>query len=101
MIEKLKIPEKFIRNTAILLLAVLIVGIGFAAWKRRAVPKVDPNAYQGVFLNNNQQYFGHLRNIGTRYPYLTDIYYLQTQAVATEPKSDQEPQTSAPPQPQF
>lgn len=40
-------------------------------------PKVNPNAYQTVFLEGNQQYFGHLKGLGTRAPYMTDVYYVR------------------------
>jgi len=38
---------------------------------------VDANAYQAVFLVNNQVYFGKLSNENSQFPVLTDIYYLQ------------------------
>lgn len=38
----------------------------------------DPNSYQAVFLNNDQIYFGHLKNIGlSEYLLLTDVYYVK------------------------
>lgn len=35
------------------------------------------NTYQAVFLNNGQVYFGKLSRVGSQYPVLEDIYYLQ------------------------
>lgn len=43
--------------------------------------------YQAVFLTNNQVYFGKVSNLGSSFPTLTDIYYLQvTQAL--QPKTN-------------
>ena len=36
---------------------------------------IDPNAYQAVFLANDQIYFGHLKNISSDYLILSDVYY--------------------------
>ena len=35
--------------------------------------------YQAVLLANGQAYFGRLENIGSSYPVLKDVYYVQTQ----------------------
>ncbi len=37
--------------------------------------------YEAVFLSNNQVYFGNLTDMDDRYAKLTDVFYLQTQAV--------------------
>lgn len=79
MNESTRNLEKTITTVVLIVLLVLLVGIGVSVWKKRNVPSVDPNVYQGVFLVNNQQYFGHLKNLNTRHPYLTDVYYVQTQ----------------------
>lgn len=39
---------------------------------------IDSNAYQAVFLDNDQIYFGHLKNIGlSEYLLLADVYYVR------------------------
>ena len=38
---------------------------------------IDPNAYQALFLTNNQIYFGHLKNISPDYVLLKDVYYVK------------------------
>lgn len=38
---------------------------------------VDGGTYQAVFLDNNQIYFGHLKNIDSLYLLLKDVYYVQ------------------------
>ena len=35
--------------------------------------------YQAVLLANGQAYFGRLENIGSSYPVLKEVYYVQTQ----------------------
>jgi hypothetical protein len=34
--------------------------------------------YQAVLLDNNQVYFGKLADLGTDYPVLTEVFYIQT-----------------------
>lgn len=38
---------------------------------------VDPDAYQAVFLTNNQIYFGRLKSINSDYLLLKDVYYVK------------------------
>jgi len=38
---------------------------------------IDLDAYQAVFLTNDQIYFGHLRNIESEYMILYDVYYVK------------------------
>ena len=38
---------------------------------------IDSNAYQAVFLTNDQIYFGHLKNINPNYLILSDVYYVK------------------------
>ena len=84
MNEFVKAPRAFLRIVIIIIVALCIAGlVSFFArsWYR---PSVDPNKYQAIFLEGNQQYFGHLKNIGTHYPYLTDVYYVQVAAGTAE-----------------
>lgn len=73
----------------VVVLVGLLLYIGVYTWKLRNMSNVDPNTYQVVFLSNNLQYFGHLRNIGTRNPTLYDIYYVQSQNVQGQTPADQ------------
>ena len=41
--------------------------------------------YQAVLLDNNQVYFGKISGLGTDYPVLTDVFYIQS-AVNPETK---------------
>jgi hypothetical protein len=38
---------------------------------------IDQDAYQAVFLVNDQIYFGHLKNINQDYLILSDVYYVK------------------------
>ena len=38
---------------------------------------IDSNAYQAIFLTNDQIYFGRLKNISSDYLLLSDVYYVK------------------------
>ena len=42
------------------------------------MPQVDPKKYYAVLLNNNSVYFGQLEGLGTPYPVLHDVFYIQS-----------------------
>ena len=73
-----------------IILIVLAIGVGlnfYFEW----VPFTggsSSDAYQAVFLSNNQVYFGKLSNQNSQYPVLRDIYYLQV----TQPLQPSSPQ---------
>jgi hypothetical protein len=61
---------------------VLGVALGIALgtmhpWKPTEGIAYDANAFYAVFLTNNQVYFGKLSESGSRYPVLSDVYYIQ------------------------
>jgi hypothetical protein len=35
--------------------------------------------YQAILLDNNQVYYGKVQGLGTPFPVLTDVYYVQQQ----------------------
>ncbi len=76
--------ETSLKNQNLIIAVILIVGVffllkaGFRTFGPGRAPVIDGEAYQAVFFENGQEYFGHLKNIGTEYPYLTDIYYVQS-----------------------
>jgi hypothetical protein len=39
---------------------------------------IDPNKYYAVLLSNNSVYFGKLEGLGSEYPVLRDVYYVQS-----------------------
>lgn len=70
---------------AVALGAVLLVGL-LTYWfspERQAAAKTA--GYQAVLLDNNQVYFGRMSDLGTEYPVLTDVFYIQT-AINNETK---------------
>ncbi|HEY4474785.1 MAG TPA: hypothetical protein VJC06_02595 [Candidatus Paceibacterota bacterium] len=38
---------------------------------------IDHDAYQAIFLTNDQIYFGHLKNINSDYLILSSVYYVK------------------------
>ena len=39
---------------------------------------IDPNKYYAVLLANGSVYFGHLEGLGSSFPVLHDVYYVQS-----------------------
>lgn len=74
-----------IKPLVVLLVVVLIVG-GLAYWfspERALLAKA--RGYNAVLLDNNSVYFGKVADLGTDYPVLTDVFYIQS-AVDQETK---------------
>jgi hypothetical protein len=49
--------------------------------RQQATPSaavIDPNKYYAVLLNNNSVYFGKLEGLGSEFPVLHDVYYVQS-----------------------
>ena len=40
--------------------------------------RIDPNKYYAVVLSNNSVYFGKLEGLGTPFPVLHDVFYVQS-----------------------
>jgi|SRR3989344_4562953 len=69
-----------------LVIAVLVLAASLGAYVVKDLFKYDrydkndfiePDAYQAVFLTNDQIYFGHLKNIDSDYLILSDVYYVK------------------------
>lgn len=72
-------------KTAIIAVLALIVVGGIALWflqGRRTISMTTQ--YQAVLLSNGSAYFGRIEGLGTPYPVLRDVFYVQ---------SSQDPQT--------
>jgi hypothetical protein len=41
-------------------------------------PAIDPAGYYAVLLSNGSVYFGRLEGLGTPYPILRDVFYIQS-----------------------
>ncbi len=64
---------------------ILILGVGFVVFfLLRPEGKLvirHPEAFQAVFLDNSQVYFGKLRSLDKNFLSLTDVYYLRAGSV--------------------
>jgi hypothetical protein len=70
---------------AVLLLCLALCGLGCN--RVQPIPAsaaVDANKYYAVLLSNGAVYFGRLEGLGSAYPVLHDVYYVQT---ATNPET--------------
>jgi len=66
--------------SAVLLLVAVVLLAGAAGWWARGTavgPRLD-TTYQAVVLTNGQVYYGKLQGLGSAYPVMTDVYYVQT-----------------------
>jgi|SRR5580692_3872810 hypothetical protein len=59
------------------LLAVLFFVQPALPVRSPSAAKIDPNKYYAVLLNNNSVYFGKLQGLGSPFPVLTEVYYVQ------------------------
>jgi hypothetical protein len=60
--------------------AAVAAGILLVTAKRTEAEIKFDTTYQAVLLDNGSVYFGKLQGVGTDYPVLTDVYYVQSQA---------------------
>jgi hypothetical protein len=71
------------RNRIALIGLVLVVVVGAvilgSRWPWRSASAAIDTPYQAVFLTNGQMLFGRLSGLGSSYPVLTDVYYVQAQ----------------------
>lgn len=65
---------------AVIILALVIVKVHSAG----STPSFN-TPFQAVLLDNNQVYYGKLSHVGSRYPEMTDVYYIvRTEDAATK-----------------
>jgi hypothetical protein len=43
-----------------------------------ASASIDPNKYYAILLTNGSVYFGHIEGLGSAFPVLHDVYYVQS-----------------------
>ncbi len=70
--------NKVVAVAVVWIAAVLTVLAAAAAkeeFRSGAVPRFD-TPFEAVLLDNGQVYYGKLTGLGTRYPELTDVYYV-------------------------
>ena len=67
--------KQFVWLVAVLLIAALT---GCGGHREPKGPEIT-TPYAAVLLDNGQVYYGKLANAGSKYPELTDVYYIQSQ----------------------
>jgi len=71
----------FSRNGTLVLVAVISLllgtGVAFLIGSPQKPLKFD-TTYQAVLLSNGNVYFGKLEDYGSRFPVLTDVFYIQS-----------------------
>ena len=80
--EKSTTRNALIRDALIIVVVLAIAGGAYWFLFRRAISMTT--SYQAVLLTNGSAYFGHLEGLGTQFPVLTEVFYVQ---------SSQDPQT--------
>jgi hypothetical protein len=76
--------QRGLPKTAIIVVLALIIVGGIAYWFLGRGAVTMTTAYQAVLLSNGSAYFGRLEGLGTPFPVLRDVFYVQ---------SSQDPQT--------
>ncbi len=69
-----------LRNRLLLLLLAFAL-FGVSCQRNQGNPStvvVDPHKYYAVLLANGSVYFGHLEGLGSSYPVLSDVFYVQS-----------------------
>ena len=82
MISSKHVPIILAISVAVLAVAVGVISIfpAISSLKYDRYDKqefINSDAYQAIFLTNDQIYFGHLKNINSDYLILSDVYYVK------------------------
>lgn len=82
---KIASMSKFQAAALLVFTAVVLIILGVVFMVVPAIPArtpasaaIDPSKYYAVVLTNNSVYFGKLEGLGSAYPVLKDVYYVQT-----------------------
>jgi hypothetical protein len=65
----------------ITVVSVMLTASGCGKLQQPANPAsatIDPNKYYAILLTNGSVYFGHLEGLGSAFPVLHDVYYVQS-----------------------
>jgi hypothetical protein len=76
-----------LKNVAILVIGVLLgcAGVWLLGPARASSPRFDA-PFQAVLLDNGQAYFGKVSGLGTPFPIIREVYYIQS---VTNPETKQ------------
>jgi hypothetical protein len=78
MSDDVKYRSGLVKTSIIVLLALIIV-VGGLVWFRGSRARVAMSTpYQAVLLTNGSAYFGQLEGLGTPFPVLRDVFYVQS-----------------------
>jgi len=77
--------KRFAFVVALIAVAIVAAAAGWVA-RGRTVGTALETPYQAVLLSNGQVYYGKLHGLGSEYPVLTDVYYVQ---VGVDPNTKQ------------
>jgi hypothetical protein len=72
-----------------LLAAAAFVSAACQQGKAPATAAIDPNKYYAVLLTNGSVYFGKLEGLGSPFPVLQDVFYVQAGPVDPNTKQAQ------------
>ncbi len=73
-------PKGLGSSTIITIVLALIIVAGAAWWLLKGMGGAPAmtTQYQAVLLSNGSAYFGHLEGLGSDYPVLRDVFYVQS-----------------------
>ena len=76
-----------LKYIGVLLLGLVVGGVCGVLWGQRGVnaPKFE-TTFQAVLLDSGQVYYAKVEGLGTAFPILRDVYYVQS---ATDPQTKQ------------
>ncbi|MDQ1468796.1 MAG: hypothetical protein QOJ99_276 [Bryobacterales bacterium] len=66
-----------LRTLIVVVFVVVIAAVGLWFFRPRSVTAMT-TPYQAVLLSNGSAYFGRLEGLGTPYPVLKEVYYVQS-----------------------
>jgi hypothetical protein len=75
------------KNIALLIGGVILGGLAVHLWSANVSKPLQPGAaFQAVLLDTGQVYYGKIERLGTDFPVLRDVYYVQS---TTDPQTKQ------------
>jgi hypothetical protein len=71
-------PKRIGPSAIVIILSALIIAVGAAWWLFESRSPAMTTPYQAVLLSNGSAYFGRLEGLGTAYPVLREVFYVQS-----------------------
>jgi hypothetical protein len=76
--------NRLLSRIAVFIVVLVVAGGAYWLFGRRTISMTTP--YQAVLLSNGSAYFGQLEGLGTPFPVLRDVFYVQS---AQDPQTKQ------------